>query len=365
MDTDYRRAANITIIVMGIALLLWLFFKYAFGAMIPFILAALVAAVVSSPAKRIAAKTKLPQKLTAAAFVIFLIAAVCSLLYLAISRLTFELGNLLERLSNDPQVVSRTIEELIIKLNAKDSKLGILQSILDSEAFKKIGIDLDRMTESAISSIVSSLAETVSAAVMTAVSSVPSLILSVIVFLISAFYFAMDSDAISKGIMNILPSKWQQKLPRLKNKLTKTLSGYIKAYLLIMLITFLEIFIGLSVLGVNYAFIIAIIIAIVDVLPVLGTGTVLIPWSIFAFLSSDIALGIGLCVLYAVTIIVRQIIEPKIIGSTLGLHPLLTLASVYIGLDILGFIGIFIGPIIAMLFFRKDPEQKQTTLTQS
>ena len=122
--------------------------------------------------------------------------------------------------------------------------------------------------------------------------------------------------------------------------------------------TFLEAFVGLSILGVNYAFILAVVIAIVDVLPILGTGTVLVPWAIFAFISSDIRLGIGLLVLYGVTLIVRQLVEPKIVGSTLGIHPLLTLASVYIGLELLGFIGIFVGPMVAL--FIKEATRNNT-----
>ena len=108
------------------------------------------------------------------------------------------------------------------------------------------------------------------------------------------------------------------------------------------------------------ASILAIVIAIVDVLPILGTGTVLIPWAIFAFVSSDIRLGIGLLVLYGVTLVVRQLVEPKIVGSTLGIHPLLTLASVYIGLELLGFIGIFAGPLVALFITDATGGSKNT-----
>ncbi len=354
MDTDYHRAANITIIIFGIAAFVFLFFKYAFGALIPFILAALVASIIASPAKKLAKKTHLPLKLTSAVLVIVLFAAMSAAVYFAVSRLAFELGNLIDRLSNDPSVISRTLQELIDKLNAKDSKIGLLQSILESEAFKNIGIDIGQMTESAVSSVTSSLTGWISGAVMSAVSSVPSLILSVIVFLIAAFYFATDGDSLMQLFTNLLPQSWQEKLPALKSRFSKTLSGYLKAYLLIMFITFLEMFVGLSILRVNYAFILAVVIAIVDILPILGTGTVLIPWAIFAFISSNFPLGIGLCILYGITLVVRQIIEPKIIGSTLGIHPLLILASVYIGLKLLGFMGIFIGPILAMIIFRKE-----------
>jgi sporulation integral membrane protein YtvI len=188
----------------------------------------------------------------------------------------------------------------------------------------------------------------------------PSVILFTVVFLISAFYFASDGQRIWGALFSLLPSSWQRKLPALKQKFSTTVSGYIKAYLLIMLMTFLEAFVGLSILRVNYAFIIAIIIAIVDVLHILGTGTVLIPWALFAFFSSDIRLGVGLLVLYGVTLIVRQLVEPKIVGSTLGIHPLLTLASVYIGLELIGFVGIFAGPMVALFVKETVGEDKKS-----
>ena len=119
--------------------------------------------------------------------------------------------------------------------------------------------------------------------------------------------------------------------------------------------------IGLSILGAKYAFIMAIVISVVDVLPILGSGAVLVPWAIIACLSSDTPLGVGLLVLYAVTLIIRQIAEPRIVGSTLGLHPLATLAAVYLGLKLIGFAGIFIGPMVAMMLreiFFKGVEER-------
>lgn len=366
MDTHYTKAANITIIAAGLCALFWLFFKYALGAVMPFILGAAVAGIVASPAKKISKKTKLPIKLTSFLLVLVIFCAICMLLYFSASRLIYELGNLIERLSADPDMISRWVEQILDKFGAENSRIGLVHNILDSDALKALGIDIGQMTESAISSIASSLAQKISGAVMKTISNIPSLILSVIVFFLSAFYFAADIQGVTLGLTNVFPSSWKAKIPPLKDKFKKTLMGYIKAYLLIMLITFAEVFIGLSLLGVNYAFILAVVVAVVDILPVLGTGAVLIPWAIFSFLSGNTALGIGLCILYGVTLIVRQIIEPKIIGSTLGLHPLMTLASVYIGLKLLGFGGIFIGPILALLLFKKErPTSKQSTELQN
>ena len=366
MDRDYKKAANITVIVAGLCALAWLFFKYALGAVFPFILGAAVAGIISSPAKKLSKKTKLPRKLISALLVLIFFGIVCTVLYFAASRLILELGNLIERLSADPDVINNAISALLGKINSEESRWGLLHNMLDSDTLKNLGIDIEEMAKTAVSSITSSLAQSVSGAIMNAITNIPSLILSLIVFLLSAFYFSSDSDSASSLFMSVLPESWQNKLPHLKTKLKKTLSGYLKAYLLIMLITFLEVFVGLSILKVNYAFILAIVIAVVDILPVLGTGAILVPWSIFAFLSGNTTLGIGLLVLYGVTLIARQIIEPKIIGSTLGMHPLMTLASVYIGLKLLGFAGIFIGPIFALLLFKKDKaEENDKTKTTS
>ena len=354
MDTNYKKAANITVIVAGLCALSWLFFKYALGAVLPFILGAAIAGIVSSPARKISKKTKLPLKLTSFLLVLVLFCAIFALIYFSASRLIFELGNLIERLSEDPELISRWVDGILEAFNAHNSKLGLMHDLLDSDALEALGIDIGQMTNSAVSSIASSLVQGVSGAVMKTISNIPSIILSVIVFFLSAFYFAADMRGAAEGFGDIFPDSWRKKAPAFKEKMRKTLTGYLKAYLLIMLITFIEIFVGLSLLGVNYAFILAVVIAVVDILPVLGTGAVLIPWAIFSFLSGNTALGIGLCVLYGVTLIARQIIEPKIIGSTLGLHPLMTLASVYIGLRLLGFWGIFIGPILALLLFKKD-----------
>ena len=126
-----------------------------------------------------------------------------------------------------------------------------------------------------------------------------------------------------------------------------------------MLLTFIEIFIGLSLLRVNYALLVALLVAIVDIFPILGTGTILIPWAVFALVSGNVGLGSGLLILYGVSLIVRQVLEPKIVGNSIGLHPLATLAAVYLGIKFTGFLGIFIGPIVALCI--KGFSGEQTT----
>jgi len=126
--------------------------------------------------------------------------------------------------------------------------------------------------------------------------------------------------------------------------------GYLRSYSIIMLITFAEIFFGLSVLGIEYSFLIAAVSAVIDILPVLGVGIILLPWAIFCLIGRNLFRGIGLIILYVIIVIVRQFIEPKIVGESLGVHPLLALSSFYIGYRLFGFAGIIIAPILLVLW---------------
>ena len=361
MDTEYRKAANITVIALGIAVFFWIFFKYALSALMPFLLAAVISALVSPIAKKVSKKTKIPQKISAGAILILIFSLTLTLLYFAISKLILELGDLLARLSESPDMIGNALQGLVDRLTGNGTHFSFLQKIFDSEALKSLGIDINSALRDALGSMISSLTGALPSAAVSLIKEIPNVLLFIIVFLIAAFYFSADMGSISNSLSSVLPDRWAAKIPVIKEKFKKTVTGYLKAYFLIMLLTFFEMLAGLTLLGVEYALIMAIVISVVDILPILGAGTVLIPWAIFALISSNTPLGVGLLVLYAVTLVARQFIEPKIVGSTLGIHPLATLASVYLGLKFLGFVGIFVGPMVALLlrelFFKKNDEK--------
>ena len=348
-DKDYNRAANITVIVAGIAVLIRIFFKYTLEAILPFLLAALLTSLLSPPAKKLAKKSKLPEKAVTAALVILFFLVIALLIRLAATRLLNELGKLIDRLSQDPESISRILSDLGERMNQSHKRFGFLEGVWKADFFQRLGIDPQQLLSDAMRSLLTSLTSSLSAMAMSAVSALPSILLFAAVFLISVFYFCVDGDRIGTYCRSLLPERWQQKLPLLKAKLTRTLSGYLKAYLLLMLLTFAEVLVGLTLLRVEYALLLSLVIATVDILPILGAGTVLLPWSLMSFATGDSKLGTGLLILYGAVLIVRQIAEPKIVGNSIGLHPLATLASVYLGIRFLGIGGIFIGPIVALL----------------
>ena len=116
-----------------------------------------------------------------------------------------------------------------------------------------------------------------------------------------------------------------------------------------MLLTFFELTVGLHILGIKNALVIAFLIAIFDVLPVLGTGGIMLPWILISFLNNQVKTGVGLLILYLVITVIRNIIEPKIVGKQIGLHPLLMLMCMYLGARLFGFLGIFILPILILI----------------
>lgn len=355
MDTDYRKAANITIIAAGILLFSIIFIKYALDAILPFLLGAMIAAIVAPISTKLSKSTGIPRKIVSAFLVITLFSLISILLYLGGVRIIRESGNLIKNFSDDPAIVGNFIDVFLEKI--ENSRLSAL---INSDALERLGVNIDDLISNALESMISSISAFLPSLAVNIVARIPAILFFIIVFLISAFYFSTDRDSVSRGLSSFLPDSWLSKLPYIKDRFKKTITGYLKAYFSIMLLTFAEIFVGLSILRVNYAFLLAILIAVVDILPIIGTGTILIPWAIFAFITGDVGLGTGLLILYGAVMIIRQIAEPKIIGNSIGLHPLATLAAVYLGIKFAGFLGIFIGPIVALCIkgFSKEPTTK-------
>ncbi len=129
----------------------------------------------------------------------------------------------------------------------------------------------------------------------------------------------------------------------------KGIIGYIKSQLILMTITFISFSIGLYIIGAPVPMLIALGIAILDIIPVLGSGLVMIPWSLINFISGNIDMGTKLAILYIILTIIRQIIEPKITGDQIGLRPLYTFTATVLGSLMLGPIGVMAGPIIAIV----------------
>jgi sporulation integral membrane protein YtvI len=293
-----------------------------------------------------------------------------SLLTLSVNRIVYEAEELLDWLASDSARLGSAVAEFFNKITSfGDRPIPLIENLMKVEQFRQFWENIDVVISDMISEAVSSLTRSIPAGVIHVISKLPSTILFVVITIISAFYFSLDLGAINSAIASLFPSKIREKIPSFKKKLFGTAAKYVRAYLLLLFLTFFELFVGFSILKISYPLLLALLIAIVDILPILGVGAALVPWGLVEILLfKDIFTGVGLLIIYVIVAIIRQITEPKVVAGSLGLHPLLTLAAMYIGLKVFGILGMILGPLLILALrpiLKKPPLSPSNSLTQS
>lgn len=177
----------------------------------------------------------------------------------------------------------------------------------------------------------------------------PFLFLFVLLTVLATYIFSKDYPKLRAAVMNNLPQSWLIQYRVIKVDMLTALIGYFKATLIFMFVTFILFLLGFLLLKIKYAFILAIIISLFDALPVIGSGLFIIPWSLYLLLIGERTVAIGLFILYIVVLGVRQLISPKILGDQIGLDPLSTMLAMYVGLKLIGVVGLAIGPVIFLI----------------
>jgi sporulation integral membrane protein YtvI len=187
----------------------------------------------------------------------------------------------------------------------------------------------------------------------TVLSGIPGFLFSLLLMVISTFFIAIDYDIITKWTMTQLPKRASAAVVKVKEYVVKILFKYIRSYFLILCITFAELLLGFFIMhfitGLSNILLLALVIAVFDILPIVGTGTILIPWRIIELMTGDFKTGICCLVIYGIITLIRQFIEPKIVGTQVGLHPVVTLVSMIVGTKLFGAIGLFGFPITLAL----------------
>lgn len=178
----------------------------------------------------------------------------------------------------------------------------------------------------------------------------PTTVTALLFTLLGTFFISKDFDRFGRMTGNVLPNKIFSGAKRLFRDLKRALFGFIRAQFTLVSLTTVTILIGFLILGVKYSITIALICGLVDIIPYLGTGTIFIPWIIFEFISGNTSLAIGLSVLYIIVVVQRQLIEPKVLSSSIGLDPLATLVALFIGFKLIGFLGLIAGPVVLVIF---------------
>lgn len=345
--------------VMAIIGLVYVFFKYCFVIAAPFLLSFFFAVILQRPLGWLDKKTKNKMhSFWSIVLVLLCVAIILGPVISVIAALFREIGNFISFLGeqlNDLPTFLVTLQNEILKAikflpdsiytSVSENITQFFGNLINDFDVSKLGINM--------SSITSGLSNGISG-VYSVVKNIPSILISVVIGIIAWILFTKDYKKVVKFIKLQLPDKHKNLLSETKKIFSSTILKMCRAYGLIMFITFCENFLGLTILNLigvmknSYVFVIAICIAVFDILPVAGSGGILIPWSLIALVTGNVGQCVGLLILYAVITVIRQYIEPKIVGDSLGVNPLVTLAGLYFGLKLFGFMGMFIVPICVM-----------------
>ncbi len=324
-----------------VAVIIYVVFRFLAVYLFPFIIGLIVTIIVQKPAKFISKHTKIKKGVCAMILVIstyiaavLLIGAIAYLVYTQGYRLAGAIPQFLNSISDTLSQLGGKINDAMINMpsEARESVQNIISNL--------------------ITNLGTAATEWIPGFAASVALNTPEFIIIVIVTVISSCYIAKDLDKLKKIVAGVIKPKYRRLASDVKQIIYNNVFKLIKSYLIIMLITFAELSVGLLILGLQNAVIIAALIAVVDILPVLGCGTVLIPWGIISLLQGNYLLGVGLLILYIIILIIRNIIEPKIIGGQVGLHPLVTLLAIFIGFRLLGVIGVFVLPIAAIVMLQ-------------
>lgn len=355
-----RRDAIINVAFLAMVLgLIFVFFKYCFGIAAPFLLSFFFAVLLQRPLRWLDKKTKNKcHTLWSLLLVLLSILIIVGPLIIILSLIGREIGNFVSYLTdqlNDLPSFLATLEKEILGLikflpdsiytSASDYISDLFGKMINNFDLSALGIDMKSVTSGLTTGV---------SGIYGVVKNIPSVLIGIVIGVVAWIFFTKDYNYIVHFIKLQLPDNKKNILSEIKQIFSKTVLKMIRAYGIIMLITFCELFLGLSILnwiGVmdnSYVVMIAIAIAIFDILPVAGSGGILIPWAAISLILGEYPAAIGLIVVYAVITVIRQYIEPKIVGSSLGVHPIVTLAGLYFGLKLFGFMGMFIVPLAVM-----------------
>jgi len=351
---DYGKYIRYAIVVAAIVAAYFVV-PQAMRVFSPFIVAFIIAIPCQKLAKFLERKLKMPRALASILIVVLIILLLGSLVWYLVYQFVREMQTILLDIPN-------TIENLRYQILNSDFVLA-----LPPEVSGFLYGLLAEIQENFVSIITPDMDGAIPAA-WGFFTSLTSGLIYAMALILSAFFFIKDYDSIMKWISGSLPQSWLKNLRHFRKTVLSGFWIYIKAQLIIMSITFVIVTAGLFGLGTPHALVMAFFVALVDFIPVLGTGTILVPWAAILLITGDLFTGIGLLVLQVICFITRNIVQPKILSAQIGVHPLLTIISIFVGFTLFGVPGLIFGPLIAILAaeayksFVRQREEKEKQL---
>lgn len=325
--------------IIALIFLCYIIFKYLFAIVFPFIVAIGICYTIEPTVQVLHKKLKIKRSIAS----VFCIIIVIVLIFCIITLLTTTFYNQIKSLLSSLPRFLNEAEQHLNSLKA-NGELNFFENVIFKAYEYLKAFDIEKITSmSAFENILKYFTGIF--------KSIPNLLLALIVTFVFTIFLSSSFEPVKKFICNQMSYKNKELLCQIKNSIIGVFKKYLKSYFVLMLITFAELSVAFMIFDIQPSFTLAFIISIVDILPIFGVGTVMIPWGIISLIFGDYNMGIIVLSIYALITVIRQIIEPKIVGTGIGLPPVVTLPAMYIGLKLFGIIGLFISPIIITVIF--------------
>ena len=308
----------------------------------PFLIAFIISLIVEPGIRYLMKKINLTRRMSS--IIIFLLA-----FSIIVGSVTWGIVSLISESTNLLQTMNIYIDKAYTQIQEAIGKMNITKISISTNVSNLLQ---DASTEM-LFKISSWLTEFLTK-LIDAITSIPTIAIYTVITILSLYFICIDRIYILDLMEHHMPSKWVQKLALHIKEISKNLGGYLKAEVILIFVSFMISVVGLYIfkfigMNVRYPLLIALAIVFVDALPILGSGTIMIPWASMSALNGDLKLGISIIILWIIMSVVRQVLEPKIVSGKIGIHPIFTLIAMYTGFKLIGIMGMLIGPIVLII----------------
>lgn len=338
-----RILLNMSITILSVVLLFWLGPKLLKFFM-PFVIGWVIAMIANPLVRFLEKRLKIVRKHSSAMIMILVIGGIFLGGYFLIAKIVIESSRFVKDL---PDLYVSAEAEIRIVMERFSRLLDLLPENTQM-ALTDIGNDISEY----MGTLIQEIGAPTMAAAGNVAKNIPSALIQVIVTVISSYFFIADRDRLMERVRKIIPDTVERNVDFVYSHFKTVVGGYFKAQFRIMGVVAVILFIGFLILGVEYGILWALLISILDFLPFFGTGTALIPWALVKFFAGEYQYGVGLVIIYLVSQLIRQVIQPKIVGDSMGLNPLLTLFFMYIGFKFRGIAGMILAVPVGMIFLK-------------
>lgn len=328
-------------------------YKYIVPILMPFIIGFVVATIIQFPLNRIKTKSPAQRKWISSVLCIAFYSIIVSLLILLGYVLVSEVSRFISYL---PTLFTEDLYPFFVYCA---ERLNEILAPIDPSLAQWV-IDLGQNIAGSLAQFATDISAGAVKIVASGAVSIPSVLITIIITVVSTFFISADYRLVLDFLRSLIPESKRHYIIHILRYAETAVLVYIKSYSILFCLTFLELWLGLSILKIPYALAIALGIAIFDLMPILGTGGILLPWSVILLVMGKIPLAIGIALLYVVITVVRNALEPRIVGDQIGMHPLATMVAMILGLRLMGIVGMMLFPItlVAITNLKKTAQEE-------